>query len=155
MDELDFYQLLGVPADASEAEIARAFRRKAFVAHPDHGGDADAFRELYRARETLLHPYRRASYDRCRADPPPRRNQSAQRASGPATGPEPAASDPFEWASGAGPRAGDRSRWATDAWPEPGPPAAYDPDYSWLRSDRFAWWKPATHPESRRRRGRG
>jgi len=38
--------VLGVGNDAGPAEIRRAFRARALVAHPDHGGDRAAFAEL-------------------------------------------------------------------------------------------------------------
>jgi hypothetical protein len=38
--------VLGVANDAGPAEIRRAFRARALVTHPDHGGDRHAFAEL-------------------------------------------------------------------------------------------------------------
>ncbi len=38
--------VLGVGDDAGPTEIRRAFRARALVAHPDHGGDRGAFAEL-------------------------------------------------------------------------------------------------------------
>ncbi|MEJ3749412.1 DnaJ domain-containing protein [Actinomycetes bacterium KLBMP 9797] len=153
-DEPDFYEVLGVETDATEAEIARAFRRQAFVHHPDRGGDADAFRELHRARETLLDPDHRADYDRRRAAPPPprtdpRRTDPPRTDTPPTDGP----ADPFEWAAGAGPSTDDWSHAAGDQWSYTDPFAAYEAGYSWRRSDRFAWWKPPNRPNPNRRRG--
>ena len=37
---------LGVPATATLAEIKAAFRKRALETHPDHGGEAPAFRTL-------------------------------------------------------------------------------------------------------------
>lgn len=160
VDEPDYYAVLGIPADASAAEITRAFRRQAFVAHPDHGGDAAAIRELYQARDTLLDPDRRAGYDRRRTTAsttgrPPGPGSSARTAPGPADGPDPPAADPFEWAAGAGPSTDDQGRFrrTTGVRPDPDPASGYDPAYSWLRDDRFGWWKPPAGPRSRRRRG--
>jgi hypothetical protein len=48
------WQLLGLEAGASLAEVKTAFRRRAVLTHPDHGGDAEAFRELHRAYERLV-----------------------------------------------------------------------------------------------------
>jgi curved DNA-binding protein CbpA len=67
--EPDFYAVLGVPADASKDEIARAYRRQALVHHPDRGGDAETFRGLHRAYDTLSDPGRRAAYDRRHEEP--------------------------------------------------------------------------------------
>ena len=57
------YALLGVPVDASNEAIRRAFRARARTAHPDAGGDPDAFRRLQDAYETLRDPGRRRDYD--------------------------------------------------------------------------------------------
>lgn len=48
------WEQLGLPAGATLAEVKAAFRSRALVAHPDQGGDADAFRELHRAYERLV-----------------------------------------------------------------------------------------------------
>jgi DnaJ-class molecular chaperone len=144
-DEPDFYAVLGVAADASASEISGAFRRKALVNHPDHGGDARAFRDLYRARKTLLDPRDRAAYDRRR-----RSAKSTAAPPQPDVSPEPdmpQTADPFQWTTGAGPSS---DGWTTYTDPFP----AFEPGYSWRRSDRFAWWKPAPRAETRRRRRR-
>ena len=47
------YRLLGLSPSASWAEIQTAYRRKAKVHHPDHGGDEDAMRALNEAYQTL------------------------------------------------------------------------------------------------------
>ena len=47
------YRLLGVSPSADWAEIQSAYRRKAKVHHPDHGGDEDAMRALNEAYQTL------------------------------------------------------------------------------------------------------
>lgn len=43
------YQLLGVSPSASWDEVQRAYRRKAKLHHPDHGGDEDTMRALNEA----------------------------------------------------------------------------------------------------------
>lgn len=48
------WEMLGLPKGASLTEIKAAFRERALTTHPDHGGDADEFRALYRAYERLL-----------------------------------------------------------------------------------------------------
>lgn len=58
------YQVLRVPVTASEKEIKVAYRKAARKAHPDHGGDAEMFRRVTLAYETLIDPRRRAEYDR-------------------------------------------------------------------------------------------
>jgi len=65
--ESDYYELLGVPRTASDAEIKRAFRALARELHPDVSDAPDAerqFREVAEAYEVLSDPERRATYDR-------------------------------------------------------------------------------------------
>ena len=47
------YRLLGLSPSANWDEIQTAYRRKAKVHHPDHGGDEDAMRALNEAYQTL------------------------------------------------------------------------------------------------------
>src|SRR3712207_4300524 len=63
----DPYQLLGVPRDADEGQIKKAFRRLARELHPDVSSDPDAeskFKEVAEAYEILSDPQRRATFDR-------------------------------------------------------------------------------------------
>jgi molecular chaperone DnaJ len=64
----DYYDVLGVSRDASDAEIKKAFRRLARELHPDvnsHDPAAeDKFKEAAEAYEVLSDPERRATYDR-------------------------------------------------------------------------------------------
>jgi molecular chaperone DnaJ len=57
----DYYQLLGVPRDASLTAIRRAFRRLARRSEPDRA--EDTFAELQAAYETLSDAERRRRYD--------------------------------------------------------------------------------------------
>jgi molecular chaperone DnaJ len=57
----DYYQLLGVPRDASLSAIRRAYRRLARRFAPDR--TTDTFAELQAAYETLSDAERRRSYD--------------------------------------------------------------------------------------------
>lgn len=74
----DPYVVLGVAPQASDAEIARAYRRAARGSHPDGGsGSAERFRAVRDAYDLLRDPERRAVYDRSHpvarpraADPP-------------------------------------------------------------------------------------
>lgn len=51
--------VLGIAPAASEEEIKRAYRKRALETHPDHGGDAEAFRRVQHAYEQALKPRRR------------------------------------------------------------------------------------------------
>ncbi|MGX9993573.1 J domain-containing protein (plasmid) [Rhizobium sp. Z1P35] len=59
----DPYDILGVERDADEAQLKAAYRRLAKVAHPDSGGDSEAFAHLQKAYGLLLDPVRRKVYD--------------------------------------------------------------------------------------------
>ncbi|PZF82779.1 J domain-containing protein [Jiangella anatolica] len=63
MTDLDYYDLLDVPATATAAEIREAYRRAVRTAHPDVGGTSGMFRLITVAYETLSDPDRRAAYD--------------------------------------------------------------------------------------------
>src|ERR1700733_13780396 len=64
----DYYEVLGVPRDADETTIKKAFRRLARELHPDvnrHDPNAeDKFKEAAEAYEVLSDSDRRATYDR-------------------------------------------------------------------------------------------
>ncbi|MBR4308494.1 MAG: molecular chaperone DnaJ [Oscillospiraceae bacterium] len=62
----DYYEVLGVAKDASEADIKRAYRKMAAKYHPDVNHEADAeekFKEINEANEVLSDEDKRARYD--------------------------------------------------------------------------------------------
>jgi molecular chaperone DnaJ len=64
----DYYEVLEVSRDCSDAELKSAFRKAAMVHHPDRNGgcvDAEArFKEVNEAYSILSDPNKRAAYDR-------------------------------------------------------------------------------------------
>ncbi|MFF8373633.1 molecular chaperone DnaJ [Streptomyces lydicus] len=69
--EKDYYKVLGVPKDATEAEIKKAYRKLARENHPDaNKGDTKAeerFKEISEANDVLGDAKRRKEYDEARA----------------------------------------------------------------------------------------
>jgi molecular chaperone DnaJ len=67
MAKRDYYQVLGVAKDATEADLKKAYRRLAMKFHPDRNpDDKDAeenFKEAKEAYEVLTDPQKRAIYD--------------------------------------------------------------------------------------------
>ena len=68
--EKDFYKILGVPKDADEAAIKKAYRKLARQYHPDKNpGDTVAeqkFKEIGEAHSVLSDPTQREEYDAIR-----------------------------------------------------------------------------------------
>jgi len=66
MDFKDYYQILGIPRDASQEVIKGAYRRLARKYHPDvskEEGAEQRFKDVGEAYEVLKDPEKRAAYD--------------------------------------------------------------------------------------------
>jgi molecular chaperone DnaJ len=67
MSKRDYYEVLGVKRDATEADIKKAYRRLAMKHHPDRNPDdkksEEQFKEAKEAYEVLTEPKKKAAYD--------------------------------------------------------------------------------------------
>lgn len=67
MEYKDYYQTIGVPRDATQDDIKRAYRKLARKYHPDVSKEPEAearFKEIGEAYEVLKDPEKRTAYDR-------------------------------------------------------------------------------------------
>ena len=71
MEFKDYYKVMGVARDATEAQIKQAYRKLARKYHPDVSKEKDAearFKEVGEAYEVLKSPEKRAAYDQLGKD---------------------------------------------------------------------------------------
>jgi len=71
MEYKDYYQIMGIPRDATQDEIKRAYRKLARKYHPDVSKESNAearFKEVGEAYEVLKDPEKRAAYDQLGAN---------------------------------------------------------------------------------------
>jgi curved DNA-binding protein len=74
MEFKDYYKVMGVPRDATEAQIKQAYRKLARKYHPDVSKEKDAearFKEVGEAYEVLKSAEKRAAYDQLGQGPSP------------------------------------------------------------------------------------
>lgn len=74
MEFKDYYKVMGVARDATEAQIKQAYRKLARKYHPDVSKEKDAeahFKEVGEAYEVLKTPEKRAAYDQLGQGPRP------------------------------------------------------------------------------------
>jgi len=69
LSKKDYYEILGVPRDASESEIKKKYRKLAREYHPDLNPESkeeseERFKEISEAYEVLMDKDKRARYDR-------------------------------------------------------------------------------------------
>ncbi len=60
---MDYYNTLGVPRDADQDTIKKAYRKLAMQHHPDKGGDPNEFQKINEAYEILGDTDKRLQYD--------------------------------------------------------------------------------------------
>ncbi len=77
MEFKDYYKVMGVARDATDAQIKQSYRKLARKYHPDVSKEKDAearFKELGEAYEVLKTPEKRAAYDQLGKGPRPGEN---------------------------------------------------------------------------------
>jgi molecular chaperone DnaJ len=70
MAKRDYYEVLGVPRNASENDIKKAYRKLVIKHHPDKGGDEEKFKECAEAYDVLSDPEKKQQYDQYGHNPP-------------------------------------------------------------------------------------
>lgn len=85
--EYDYYEVLGIPRNASDADIKKAYRQASLNSHPDRGGNTALFGIINNAYQTLIDPDKRRRYNDCldnnttfvqdEPPPPPPRSSSS------------------------------------------------------------------------------
>jgi outer membrane protein assembly factor BamB len=128
------YEVLRVPTDATTAAIRVAYRDLAKRTHPDHGGDADAFRALRTAYETLVDEAARWRYD----------DELGVLRPAAGSSPAPATPQPDGWTGSQGEFTGDvdfpgyLSDVVASAWRPPDEPRAPEPEP--VGPAQVGWW---------------
>lgn len=71
---MDYYSILGVPKNASQDDIRKAYKKQSMTHHPDRGGNEETFKKVNEAYSTLKDPVKRQQYD----NPHPQFNFNSQ-----------------------------------------------------------------------------
>ncbi|WP_270886973.1 DnaJ C-terminal domain-containing protein [Pedococcus sp. 5OH_020] len=121
--EKDFYAILGVPQDADDAAIKKAYRKLARKYHPDqNAGDSSAeqrFKEIGEAHSVLSDPEQRREYDAVRQMARGGARFTAGGPGGAAGGFEDIFSTMFGGGGGGGSAGGPRVRYSTGGSAQP------------------------------------
>jgi curved DNA-binding protein len=60
---MDYYSILGVPKNATQEQIRKAYKKQSMQHHPDRGGNEEQFKKVNEAYQTLSDAQKRAAYD--------------------------------------------------------------------------------------------
>ena len=80
---MDYYSILGVPRNASDQDIRKAYKKASMRHHPDRGGDEEQFKRVNEAYSTLKDPQKKAMYDQYGTADPNQQRAYQQRQSNP------------------------------------------------------------------------
>lgn len=65
---VNYYQVLGLPHDATERQLTDRFHKLSLIYHPDKGGTDEGFRGIHEAYKELLDPTKREQHDKLLAE---------------------------------------------------------------------------------------
>src|SRR5436305_14358489 len=58
-----YYEILGIPEEATQEEVKKSYRKLSIINHPDKGGDSELFGLINNAHEVLGDEIKRKKYD--------------------------------------------------------------------------------------------
>ena len=65
----DYYKILGVQSNSNSDDIKKSYRKLSLKHHPDRGGDANDFKKINEAYQTLGNPEKKRMYDMQKSNP--------------------------------------------------------------------------------------